>query len=48
MECAPDRGSAQRIQFSETGGVDHFMMGPAGTFYNSGWTKSGNYSFSAR
>jgi hypothetical protein len=44
----PDRGTAQQIQFTESGGVDHFTMGPAGTFYNNTWMKSGNYSFSAR
>src|SRR6185312_3322176 len=44
----PDRGTPEQIKFSESGGVDHFVMGPAGTFYNSAWTKSGNYSFSAR
>ena len=44
----PDRGTASQINFTETGGVSHFVMGPAGTFYNSGWTKSGDYKFSAR
>jgi hypothetical protein len=44
----PDRGTAQQIQFTESGGVDHFAMGSAGTFYNSAWMKAGNYSFSAR
>jgi hypothetical protein len=44
----PDRGTADQIQFSATGDVYHFAMGPAGTFYNSGWTKSGDYQFSAR
>jgi hypothetical protein len=44
----PDRGGPEQIKFSQTGEVDHFVMGPAGTFYNSAWTKSGNYSFSAR
>jgi hypothetical protein len=44
----PDRGSPDQIKFTETGGVYHFMMGPAGTFYRNDWTKSGNYQFSAR
>jgi hypothetical protein len=44
----PDRGTADQIQFSASGDVYHFAMGPAGTFYNSGWTKSGDYQFSAR
>jgi hypothetical protein len=44
----PDRGSADQINFTETGGVMHLVMGPASTFYNNGWTKSGNYSYSAR
>ncbi len=44
----PDRGTADQIMFSESGGVYHFMMGPAGTFYNPAWKKSGNYKFSAR
>jgi hypothetical protein len=44
----PDRGTANQIKFTITGDVDHFVMGPAGTFYRSDWTKSGNYQFSAR
>lgn len=44
----PDRGTADQIQFTLAGDIYHFMMGPAGTFYNSAWTKSGNYQFSAR
>src|SRR4051812_43470892 len=44
----PDRGGADQINFTQTGGVYHFAMGPAGTFYRSDWTKSGDYTFSAR
>jgi hypothetical protein len=44
----PDRGAADQLQFSQTGDVYHFTMGSAGTFYNSAWTKSGDYQFSAR
>jgi hypothetical protein len=44
----PDRGTADQIMFSEAGGVYHFAMGPAGTFYNGAWTKSGDRQFSAR
>lgn len=44
----PDRGTPDQIHFTISGDVYHFMMGPAGTFYKSDWTKSGNYAFSAR
>ena len=44
----PDRGTPDQIKFNQTGEVYHFAMGSAGTFYRSGWTKSGNYQFSAR
>ena len=44
----PDRGTADQIDFSEAGGKFKFVMGPAGTFYNPGWTKTGDYKFSAR
>ena len=44
----PDRGTASQINFTESGGVYKFVMGPAGTFYNNSWTKSGNYKYSAR
>jgi hypothetical protein len=44
----PDRGTADQIDFTLAGGVHHFAMGPAGTFYRTDWTKSGNYQFSAR
>ena len=44
----PDRGTANQINFTIAGDVYHFAMGPAGTFYRSDWTKSGNYQFSAR
>jgi hypothetical protein len=48
LERAPDRGSADQLQFSQAGDVYHFTMGSAGTFYNSAWTKTGDYQFSAR
>lgn len=44
----PDRGTANQINVALAGDVYHFAMGPAGTFYRSDWTKSGNYRFSAR
>src|SRR5579864_310179 len=44
----PDRGTANQINVTLAGDVFHFAMGPAGTFYRSDWTKSGNYQFSAR
>jgi hypothetical protein len=44
----PDRGTADQIRFDIAGDVYHFVMGPAGTFYRTDWTKSGNYKFSAR
>jgi hypothetical protein len=44
----PDRGTAAQIGMSEAGGVYHFAMGPAGTFWRPDWTKSGNFQFSAR
>jgi hypothetical protein len=44
----PDRGSADQLDFTQAGEVFQFKMGSAGTFYNSSWTKSGNYQFSAR
>lgn len=44
----PDRGTAAQIKFSMAGDVYHFMMGPAGTFYRNDWTKSGDFTFSAR
>ena len=44
----PDRGTADQIKLTITGDVYHFAMGPAGTFYRSAGTKSGNYQFSAR
>ncbi len=44
----PDRGTADQINVTLTGDVYHFAMGPAGTFYRSDWTKSGNFLFSAR
>jgi hypothetical protein len=44
----PDRGTPDQIKFSIAGNVYHFNMGPAGTFYRSDWTKSGDYKYSAR
>src|SRR3989442_1419685 len=44
----PDRGTPAQIKFSQAGDVFHFTMGSAGTFYQSDWTKTGNYQFSAR
>lgn len=44
----PDRGTPDQISFTESGGVMHFVMGPAGTFYNPAYTKSGNFTYSAR
>jgi len=44
----PDRGTASQINFTIAGDMYHFAMGPAGTFYRSDWTKTGNYQFSAR
>lgn len=44
----PDRGTGDQINFAIEGEVYHFAMGPAGTFYRSDWTKSGDYQFSAR
>ena len=44
----PDRGTADKENFSQAGDVFHFKMGSAGTFYNPMWMKSGNYQFSAR
>ena len=44
-----DRGSADAVQFTESGGMMHLNMGRVtATLYNSGWTKSGNYTYSAR
>ena len=44
----PDRGTASQIVFTLANNVFHFTMGPAATFSNPGWTKSGDYKFSAR
>ena len=44
----PDRGTTDQISYVLAGDIYHFAMGPGGTFYNSDWTKSGNYQFSAR
>lgn len=44
----PDRGTPDQINFTVAGDLYHFAMGPAGTFYRSDWTRSGDYEFSAR
>jgi hypothetical protein len=44
----PDRGANTGIKFSQTGDVYHFQMGTTGTMWRSDWTKSGNYTYSAR
>ena len=44
----PDRGTADQINFTLAGDIYRFAMAPAGTFYRSDWTKSGDYRFSAR
>jgi hypothetical protein len=44
----PDRGTPQQLGFTQAGDVFHFVVGPAGTFYNPEWTKSGDYTYSAR
>ena len=44
----PDRGPADQIVFTEAGNAFRFTMGPAATFSNPAWTKSGDYKFSAR
>jgi len=44
-------GTEQRVNlviFNTKGDGFHAKMGPAATFYNSSWTKSGNYTFSTR
>ncbi len=44
----PDRGANTGIKFSQAGDVYHFQMGTTGTMWRSDWTKSGNYTYSAR
>jgi len=44
----PDRGANTGIKFSQTGDVYHFQMGTTGTMWRNDWTKSGNYTYSAR
>ena len=44
----PDRGAPTGIKFSQAGDIYHFQMGTTGTMWRSDWTKSGNYSYSAR
>ena len=44
----PDRGAPTGIKFSQAGDVYHFQMGTTGTMWRNDWTKSGNYTYSAR
>ena len=44
----PDRGAPTGIKFSQAGDIYHFQMGTTGTMWRSDWTKSGNYTYSAR
>lgn len=44
----PDRGANTGIKFSQAGDVYHFQMGTTGTMWRSDWTKTGNYTYSAR
>lgn len=44
----PDRGTPDQIVFTEAANAFHFTMGPAATFSNPAWTKSGDYKYSAR
>jgi len=44
----PDRGAATGIKFSQAGDVYHFQMGTTGTMWRTDWTKSGDYTYSAR
>ena len=44
----PDRGAPTGIKFTQAGDVYHFQMGTTGTMWRSDWTKSGNYTYSAR
>jgi len=43
----PDRGTADQEKVTESGGVLHFVMGPASIFYNN-VSKTGDYKYSAR
>ncbi len=43
-----DRDANNSAKVSEAAGVMHFVMGAAGSFYNSTWTKTGDYKYSAR
>ena len=44
----PDRGAPTGIMFSQAGDVYHTQMGTTGTMWRADWTKSGNYTYSAR
>jgi len=43
-----DRDAPNSAKVTEAGGVMHFVMGAAGSFYNPTWTKTGDYKYSAR
>lgn len=43
-----DRDANNSAKVTEEGGVMHFVMGAAGSFYNPSWTKTGDYKYSAR
>ena len=47
-DARPDRGANTGIKFSQAGDVYHFQMGTTGTMWRNDWTKSGNYTYSAR
>jgi hypothetical protein len=47
-DARPDRGANTGIKFSQTGDVYHFQMGTTGTMWRNDWTKTGNYTYSAR
>jgi len=44
----PDRGAPTGIKFTQAGDIYHFQMGTTGTMWHKDWTKSGNYTYSAR
>jgi hypothetical protein len=43
-----DRGTVAQVKFTIEGEKFEFVLGPASTFYRADWTKSGDYTFSAR
>lgn len=42
------KAAASPSKVTQNGGLMHFTMGAAGTFYNNSWTKSGDYKYAAR